>query len=134
MAIDIVLYGRTGCPYTENAKKDLKKNGYIYKFIESTIKEIEKMTDGLRSTVPLIYINGKWIGGYNELVHWFKKQNGGGHHRRSPIKRKRKSMKRKSKRKTRKRKKTGRKRKKTGRKRKKTGRKRKKTGRKRKKR
>ena len=68
-----VIYGRTfpPCQFCEAAKKLLELEKYDFEFVEidDNIKEaIEMKENRMVTTVPQIYINDKYVGGYRELV------------------------------------------------------------------
>lgn len=64
------LYTWSTCPYCANAKRLLDSNGYEYE--EHVIDNDEDMRQELikssgQSTVPYIFLNGKLIGGFDDL-------------------------------------------------------------------
>ena len=65
-----VIYGKSGCPYCTKAKEQLDLNGIPYEYID--LDEINKtaadVTGREVSTVPQIYIEGRYIGGYDDLM------------------------------------------------------------------
>ena len=67
----IEIYTLEWCPYCEKAKALIKSKGFSYEesyLNEEGIKEeMEAKTDGAK-TVPQIFIDGKHIGGYDQLV------------------------------------------------------------------
>lgn len=73
----IEVYGRSNCSYCSLAKSFLDKKGVEYKYIDVQAEgfDLDNLTrvtaPGARS-VPIIVINGKWIGGYTELVKELK--------------------------------------------------------------
>lgn len=67
---EIVMYTKARCPYCVNAKNLLNSKGLKYKEIsvdsdQEKIDEMVKLSN--RRTVPQIFINGKHIGGYDDL-------------------------------------------------------------------
>ncbi len=74
--LDILIYTTKNCSYCKKAKLLLKK--YNQKYIEKNINdnedriEMSKLSKGIR-TVPQIFINGKHIGGYDEIFVLEKK-------------------------------------------------------------
>ena len=77
----IEIYGRDHCPYCVNAKKAFQSAGY--KYTEHTIgkghtkEDVQKRVDALGipvviSTVPQIFIDDEYIGGYTDLVKRFE--------------------------------------------------------------
>jgi glutaredoxin 3 len=67
----IEVYTTTYCPYCVRAKNLLKSKGVAFAEIDVTEDDElrEKMIEmaGGRRTVPEIFINGKIVGGYDEL-------------------------------------------------------------------
>lgn len=68
---NIELYTTPFCPYCHRAKALLKRKGVAFKEIDVTMvpgafAEMMTRADG-RRTVPQIFINGKGIGGSDEL-------------------------------------------------------------------
>ena len=67
----IEIYTLEWCPYCEKAKALLKSKGFSYEesnLNEEDIKEeMEERTGGAK-TVPQIFIDGKHIGGYDQLI------------------------------------------------------------------
>ena len=63
------IYGKPSCPYCERAKNLLHSIGLDYTYIDLS-QELSKLEEfkqqGFR-TVPIIYIDDKYIGGFNEL-------------------------------------------------------------------
>jgi thioredoxin reductase (NADPH) len=71
---NILVYSKNNCGYCDKAKLLLKNLGLIYtekKFEDftSTEKLFEEIGKNVRS-MPQIKINGKLIGGYNQLVEY----------------------------------------------------------------
>src|SRR5689334_13678022 len=73
----IVLYSLTYCPYCNKAKAALKRNNIrVTKVYElDTLSNRQQMQDMLKTTsgvntVPQLYVNGKFIGGSDEIVEW----------------------------------------------------------------
>jgi glutaredoxin 3 len=67
----VEVYTTSYCPYCTRAKSLLKSKGVAFEEIDVSTDEAvrEKMIEmsGGRRTVPEIFINGKIIGGYDEL-------------------------------------------------------------------
>jgi len=65
-----VIYGNDDCPFCEMAKEEFLMRGIEFEFIN--LKEIGKtaaeVTGRDVKTVPQIYYNGNYIGGYEELM------------------------------------------------------------------
>ena len=78
-----IIYSKLLCPYCEMAKKLLKEKNVPYKELTigvdiSKEKAFEEL-DLTFTTVPQIVLDGIHIGGYTELVEFFKRlkqQNG----------------------------------------------------------
>lgn len=69
--VSIIVYSTLTCPYCVNAKNLLKDKGVEFQeyYIDKDSKRREEMlvkTNGAR-TVPQIFINGKHIGGFQDL-------------------------------------------------------------------
>ncbi len=64
------MYSKVPCPYCVNAKRFFNNRGIAFEEIDLTDKEDEilriKRETGW-ATVPIILINGKLIGGYQDL-------------------------------------------------------------------
>ncbi len=68
-----LVYSFETCPYCVNAKQLLTQKGYEYEervIDRSQIKELVKKTKMM--TVPQIFIGEEFIGGYDDLVEYFK--------------------------------------------------------------
>lgn len=67
----IEIYSLEWCPYCEKAKALIKSKGFSYEEFrlgeEGIKKEMQARTDGAK-TVPQIFIDGRHIGGYDQLV------------------------------------------------------------------
>lgn len=67
----VQVYTTTYCPYCVRAKSLLSRKGVAFEEIDVTDDEAlrEKMIEmsGGRRTVPEIFINGKIVGGYDDL-------------------------------------------------------------------
>lgn len=69
---EVLIYRTTSCPYCDMAKRFLKDKGVEFEEIDVTHDhdkrmELVTMTGG-RRTVPQIFINGKSVGGYTDIV------------------------------------------------------------------
>lgn len=68
----IVLFTVYGCPYCQNSVRFLKKNHLPFKAINigNNAQMMTKLaqTTGWK-TVPKVFVQGRFIGGYNELMH-----------------------------------------------------------------
>jgi len=71
---EIVVFGRSNppCPYCDNLKQLLKEKGtvYTYKDISEEENFEEFMTKRLR-TVPAVFIDGEFKGGFTETKDLF---------------------------------------------------------------
>jgi len=68
---------RTGCGYTTAARDFLKTKRIAFKNIYIQMSDLEntgkllyslKVTKKRRITAPIIFVNGKYIGGYSDLI------------------------------------------------------------------
>jgi glutaredoxin-like protein len=72
---EIVVFTREGCSFCGLAKKDLADHGYQY--VEMPLghtirtKVVQALTG--QNTVPQVFVNGKYIGGSEELERWLKR-------------------------------------------------------------
>ncbi len=73
-----VVYSTTTCPYCRAAKELLGSKGVSYKEVDVTgspelrLEIVEK--SGGRTTVPQIFFGDQHIGGYDDLVEYFRKK------------------------------------------------------------
>jgi glutaredoxin 3 len=67
----VEVYTTAYCPYCRNAKSLLKQKGVAFEEIDvsgdAALREKMIELSGGRRTVPEIFINGKIVGGYDEL-------------------------------------------------------------------
>jgi glutaredoxin 3 len=74
-----IIYSKLLCPYCEMAKKLLDEKKIPYKEIiigvDLTKKEAFKELDKVFTTAPQIVIDGIHVGGYTDLLEYFKKKN-----------------------------------------------------------
>ena len=73
--MEIVIYSKDNCTYCSKAKLLLNNLGltYIEKRMED-FKSVELMLEDIGKkvrTIPQIKIDGKLIGGYNQLIEYF---------------------------------------------------------------
>lgn len=66
-----VIYGKEDCPFCQMAKEELQLRGIEYEWVDlkaagKTAAEVTGRSD--IKTVPQIYLNGEYIGGYDELM------------------------------------------------------------------
>ena len=70
-----LVYGKANCPFCAAAKDELSIRGIHYDYVD--LDEIGKtaaeVTGRKVKTVPQIYIEGQYIGGYDELMAYFNK-------------------------------------------------------------
>ena len=72
---NIIIYGKPGCSYCDRAKQFLSIRFLPYGYVDitdPTLPQYEKdVVNGVLATgyktLPMIFINGKFIGGYTEL-------------------------------------------------------------------
>ena len=67
---EIIIYTTTYCPFCTRAKALLEKKGVKYTEINVTDdeeKRKEMIEKSGRTSVPQIFINGKHVGGYDDL-------------------------------------------------------------------
>lgn len=71
MAAEVVIYSTTFCPYCVRAKQLLERKGVAYKEInlsnEAPEVRVELMQRTNHRTVPQIFINDQFIGGFDQL-------------------------------------------------------------------
>ncbi|MBM3466617.1 MAG: hypothetical protein FJX70_02090 [Alphaproteobacteria bacterium] len=75
--MQVIVYVKEGCIYCMMAKDLLVENKIIYETIELASNPAlqKKLIEKTRqTTVPYIFINNKFIGGYNDLLK-LKKEN-----------------------------------------------------------
>ena len=65
-----IVYGKANCPFCAKAKDEMSMRGMQYDYID--LDEINKtaaeVTGRKVKTVPQIYIDGQYVGGYDELM------------------------------------------------------------------
>jgi ribonucleoside-diphosphate reductase alpha chain len=70
-----IVYGKSDCPFCSMAKEELRLRGIPFDYID--LKEIGKtareVTGRDVKTVPQIYIEGVYVGGYDELMEHLNK-------------------------------------------------------------
>lgn len=71
----IRVYGKDNCNYCRLAKELLDRTGMNYAYAtvgeDVGINEIREMFPGV-SSVPIVEVNGEWIGGFNELKQYIE--------------------------------------------------------------
>lgn len=65
-----IVYGRNNCPYCQMAKDELSLRGIAFDYVDliEINKTAAEVTGRDVKTVPQIYINGRYIGGYTDLM------------------------------------------------------------------
>lgn len=68
-----IVYGKPGCPFCQLAKEELKLRGIPYDYIDlnDISKTAAEVTGRKVRTVPQIYLQGEYIGGYDDLLEHF---------------------------------------------------------------
>ena len=75
MAKKVVVYTTDSCPYCRAAKELLVSKGVLFQEIDVTHDDVaRKKLAGLsgRQTVPQIFADGVSIGGYEDLVRFYR--------------------------------------------------------------
>jgi len=64
-----MIFGKPSCPYCDRAKQLLSKYNIEYTYIDLSLDEdrLKQFKEQGFRTVPIIYIDDKYIGGFNEL-------------------------------------------------------------------
>lgn len=71
MENNIIIYSKQNCPYCVRAKNLFRSHGLSFKEIDLTgnFEELEKLKNRTKHfTVPQIFINDIFVGGYTDLV------------------------------------------------------------------
>jgi glutaredoxin len=65
-----IIYGKVDCPFCAMAKEELKLRGIDFDYIDlKTVGKTAKEVTGRDvKTVPQIYIEGEYVGGYDDLM------------------------------------------------------------------
>jgi ribonucleoside-diphosphate reductase alpha chain len=65
-----IIYGKEGCPFCEMAKQELQLRGMRFDYIDLAEigKSAAEVTGRDVKTVPQIYIEGEYVGGYDSLM------------------------------------------------------------------
>lgn len=69
--INVVLYVKKTCSYCNYAKSLLERKGIPYEVIELTNNEdliIKLVNQTGQTTVPYVFVNNEFVGGYTELA------------------------------------------------------------------
>ena len=71
----VAIFTREGCSYCAKAKALLKNLGYDYAEVPLDHRIRTKVVGAVtgKGTVPQVFINSRYIGGYEELLAWSKK-------------------------------------------------------------
>ena len=71
----VAILTREGCGYCANAKALLKSLGYHYSEVKLDHSDRSRVVGAItgRGTVPQVFVNGRHIGGLEELQEWAKK-------------------------------------------------------------
>ena len=75
MAADVVVYTTKYCPYCRSAKEFLTSKKVVFREVD--VSEDDTMREKLvkmsgQETVPQIFADGKAIGGYEDLVRYYR--------------------------------------------------------------
>jgi glutaredoxin-like protein len=71
----VAIFTREGCSFCAKAKTLLKELGYDYAEVPLDHRVRTKVIGAVtgKGTVPQVFVNGRYIGGYEELQAWAKK-------------------------------------------------------------
>jgi glutaredoxin-like protein len=71
----VAIFTREGCSFCAKAKTLLKELGYDYAEVPLDHRVRTKVIGAVtgKGTVPQVFVNGRYIGGYEELRAWAKK-------------------------------------------------------------
>lgn len=71
----IKIYGKPDCSYCTKAKDILESYNMDFKYFsvgdDLTVNELIEMFPGVK-TVPVVVVNEKWIGGYDQLANYLE--------------------------------------------------------------
>lgn len=64
-----MIFGKPACPYCDRAKQILSKYNIEYTYVDLSLDEarLKQFKEQGFRTVPIIYIDDQYIGGFNEL-------------------------------------------------------------------
>ncbi|MDP4708852.1 MAG: glutathione S-transferase N-terminal domain-containing protein [Rickettsiaceae bacterium] len=68
--VKVMLYSKTGCGYCDKAKALLQSRGIPYEVVELTNNKdliIKLVNQTGQNTVPYVFVNDEFIGGYQDL-------------------------------------------------------------------
>ena len=65
-----IIYGKEGCPFCEMAKEELSLRGVQFDYVDlgEISKTAAEVTGRDVKTVPQIYIDGNYVGGYDDMM------------------------------------------------------------------
>lgn len=66
---DVLMIGREGCSHCARAKKLLQEHGLVFDEVKATPRNLRAATG--KTSTPQIFIDGKYIGGADELEAYF---------------------------------------------------------------
>ena len=69
----ITIYGRDDCVYCKQAKRLCDEEGYISRSVDISddiLNKIEYLMGFKPKTVPQIFVNEQYVGGYSQLKEW----------------------------------------------------------------
>jgi len=71
----VAILTREGCGFCTKAKALLKSLGYAYSEVKLDHSERSRVVGAItgRGTVPQVFVNGRHVGGLEELQEWAKK-------------------------------------------------------------
>jgi glutaredoxin len=81
----ITIYGKANCVYCTKAKELVKSHNFEYEYkdvgLTAFMEELLERSHERPRTVPQIWVNGSYVGGYNELSRYIEETgyNGTGH-------------------------------------------------------
>lgn len=72
---NVVIFSKEGCPFCIGAKKALEEHGYDYvEYIpdgdDKRLRTVRALSG--KSTSPQIFIDGKYVGGFDDLKVFLK--------------------------------------------------------------
>jgi ribonucleoside-diphosphate reductase alpha chain len=73
-----IVYGKAKCPYCQMAKEELSLRGIPFDYVdlEELGKTAAEVTGRKVKTVPQIYIEGRYVGGYDDLMKELSTEGG----------------------------------------------------------
>lgn len=78
--MEAIVYSKNPCPYCDRAKMLLKHKGIniteinAVENMDDMIQKVTEATGDRPQTVPQIFLDGQYIGGFTQLVEHFKSQ------------------------------------------------------------